>query len=98
MMRAPCTVHGPIPGMAVSSAMSSSSGRRLSTSGSRRPSDSRPVADEPRQHRVGAAQVGTRFLQPHYTAGILAHRARSLPSAGMPVIIVMFGSDDGDLR
>ena len=41
MMRAPCTVQGPIPGIAVSSAMSSSSGRLLSTSGSSRPSDSR---------------------------------------------------------
>ena len=38
MMRAPCTVQGPIPGIAVSSAMSSSSGSLLKTSGFSRPS------------------------------------------------------------
>ena len=32
MRRAPCTVHGPIPGIAVSSAMSSSSGSPLKMS------------------------------------------------------------------
>ncbi len=37
-MRAPCTVQGPIPGIAVSSAMSSSSGSLLKTSGFSRPS------------------------------------------------------------
>lgn len=42
-MRAPCTVQGPIPGIAVSCAMSSSSGSLLKTSGSSRPSDSRPA-------------------------------------------------------
>ena len=58
----------------------------------------RPVVDEPHQHGVSMAQVGARLLQPHSTAGILAHQARSLPPTGTPVIIVMFGSDDGDLR
>ena len=40
-----------------------------------------PVVDEPRQHRVGVAKVGTRLLQPSGTAGILCHRA-PLPSPG----------------
>ena len=40
-MSAPCTVQGPIPGIAVSSAMSSSSGKLLKMLGSSRPSDSR---------------------------------------------------------
>ena len=43
MMRAPCTVQGPIPEIAVSSAMSSSSGSPPSASGFSRPSDSRPA-------------------------------------------------------
>ena len=42
-MRAPCTVQGPIPGIAVSSAMNSSSGSLLKTSGFSRPFDSRPA-------------------------------------------------------
>jgi hypothetical protein len=29
-----------------------------------------PVVDEPREHRVGVAQVGSRFLQPRGAAGI----------------------------
>jgi hypothetical protein len=39
MRRAPCTVQGPIPGTAVSSAMSSSSGSALKTSGFSLPSE-----------------------------------------------------------
>ena len=39
----------------------------------------RPVVDEPGQHRVGVAQVGTRLPQPHLAAGILGHHTRSLP-------------------
>ncbi len=38
-MRAPCTVQGPMPGMTVSSAMSSSSGSLLKTSWFSLPSD-----------------------------------------------------------
>ena len=33
----------------------------------------RPVVDEPGQHRVGIAQVGSRLPQPRRAAGMLGH-------------------------
>jgi hypothetical protein len=39
----------------------------------------RPLVDKPGQHRVSVAQVRARLRQLHGTAGILAHRAHSLP-------------------
>ena len=43
----------------------------------------RPVVDEPREHRVGVAQVGPRLLQPRGAAGIHGHRACSCSLADM---------------
>ena len=46
---APCTVQGPIPGTAGSSALSSSSGSALKTSGFSLPSENRPGQSASRQ-------------------------------------------------
>src|SRR6266567_2640340 len=47
----------------------------------------RPLVDQPRQHRVGLAQVGPRLLQPHRAAGIPGHWARSRLASACAVVI-----------
>ena len=53
-----------------------------------------PVVDEPGQHRVGVAQVGTRLPQPRGAAGIPGHRARSSLASACAVAIPP-GAEDG---
>jgi hypothetical protein len=55
--------------------------------------EGRPVVDEPRQHGVGVAKVGARLL--HHTARLESSVTEPAPfPAGMPVSIVMLGSDN----
>src|ERR1700722_7911433 len=48
----------------------------------------RPVVDEPRQHRVGVAQVRAGLRQPLSAAGILPSRQHSFLPAGTPIIVI----------
>ena len=97
MTRAPCTVHGPIPGIVVSSAMSASSGSSLRASWFRRPSVSRsarsrsvpifrhdsPVPEHPAgEGHCGEDQVHVQAPPPGQVLGQRAAQQQARRAAG----------------